>query len=138
MVRTKIDPAALFVAWQSGAGELPDGTPFVIQEGERRRGSDPVVQHLGPAVFVPDGTPSGERPTAWDRAIATSEAEAAELPPPPPPRIDPSTPLSALYVATDKVINSRAGFWEAGLIVAEDDPPRQAVPEVFKPLLEVL
>lgn len=63
--KTKLDPDAIYVAWQGFATTI-DGTPVIIREGARLRGTEPAVKHL-PQFFVKDG----ER-------ILNAEAMAAE------------------------------------------------------------
>lgn len=134
--KMKFAPDEVVEAWQGGVVALDDGSEVTIQAGERRRGGDPVVKRVGDAMFARDGEPAPD--TVFGPSIRAAEAAAKEEPPPPPPRIDGSTPLSALFIAKDKVLQSRAGSWESGLIVHENDPRRRGVPEAFKPLLEVL
>jgi hypothetical protein len=67
------DENAIYVAWQAASADI-DGVPHSVVSGERRRGSDPLVQ-AHPWLFVPDGTPAAERPNAFSQVVARTEAE---------------------------------------------------------------
>jgi hypothetical protein len=70
-----IDPDALYTAWQAGSADI-DGITYSVTSGERRRGSDPLVQHHS-WLFVEDGVPAVERPNAFHHVVARHEAEQA-------------------------------------------------------------
>lgn len=133
MVRTKLDPGTMYEAWQGAVG-LIDGVEVTVQAGERRRGSDPVVQHLGPAVFVADGEP--RRPTVFDAGIAVDEAQAVAAPAPPAPKVDPKTPLGELWYCHTEVLSSPVGPCRVGTIVRTGDPLLST--GTFQPLIERL
>jgi hypothetical protein len=58
--KPKTDPAAVYVAVDSFAGEVPKlGHPVVIQRGQKLRGSSPVVEAHS-CYFVPDGSDARE------------------------------------------------------------------------------
>jgi hypothetical protein len=78
--KTRIDPDAMYQAWQGAVAEI-DGVEVTVKAGERRRGSDPIVQRLGLGVFGIDGEPAPG--SVFDRAIAADEAAAVKAPPPP-------------------------------------------------------
>ena len=78
--KMKIGPDDIVIAWQGAAVDI-GGVGYTIARGDRRRGSDPMVQALGRGVFVEDGVPESEWPTVFDGVVATSEAEAAAMPP---------------------------------------------------------
>jgi len=68
----KPDPSSIYVAWQSAAvGALPDAP--VVQQGTRLRGDSEVVQ-AAPWLFVLDGTPESEWPTAHRHVAERMEA----------------------------------------------------------------
>ncbi len=137
MRKFRPDPNAIYVTTQSVAIDV-DGVPYVFKHGERLRGSHPAVARLGLGAVVPDGTPESEWPSEIDAAIATLDAElAAEIkatPPPGAPRIDPSTPISALMICVTEIIDSSAGGCNTGRIVLRTDPLVAAASSCFLPL----
>ena len=139
-VRTKmrIDPAALYVAWQGASGEI-DGVPYWVGRGDRLRGDHPFVRLMGSEVFVEAETPQNLWPSVFDAAIAIGEAiAAAAVRPEVPSRIDPATPLRDLMIATDGIIDSAAGPCAKGRIVHRDDPVVQVAGQFFRPLVDTL
>ena len=49
--------------------------------------------------------------------------------------VDPSTPISRLWICTRAIIQSRAGRCAVGVIVRDDDPRVALAPECFAPLI---
>jgi hypothetical protein len=81
----KLDPSVTYVAWQSFAVDLPDGTSPVVKQGSRLRGDNPCVV-AAPHNFVPDGASREEVTEAAQAFAATNPLPAPEssFPPPPP------------------------------------------------------
>jgi hypothetical protein len=77
----KPDANSIYVAWTSGTAEI-DGVPHTVVSGERRRGSDVLVQAHS-WMFVVDGTPADEMPSHWDQLVERHQAEH-----PPGPSVD--------------------------------------------------
>jgi hypothetical protein len=64
-----IDPDGIYTAWQAGSADI-DGLQYTVTTGERRRGSDPMVQ-AHPWLVVVDGTPEAERPASLGADVVT-------------------------------------------------------------------
>lgn len=78
----KPDPDAVYIAWQAFATNV-GGVDVSVHQGQRLRGSTPVVQACA-SMFVEDGALPDERPSTWQvveeqDAVAAEAAEAAAL-----------------------------------------------------------
>jgi hypothetical protein len=62
--------AELYVAFQAGCTELPDGGDFTWHRGDRLRADHPAVKRLGRSAFVPEGTPRDEIPNLFEDGLS--------------------------------------------------------------------
>jgi hypothetical protein len=71
--KDEIDPGAIYTAWQGGSCDV-DGILYTVTAGERRRGSDPMVQAQA-WLFVEDG--AVDVPSFATTLVERSDAERA-------------------------------------------------------------
>ena len=60
----------LYVAYQAGCMELPNGGDFSWVKGDRLRADHPAVKRLGEAAFVVEGTPRDEIPNLFEDVVS--------------------------------------------------------------------
>jgi hypothetical protein len=77
----KVDPEAMYVAWDAAYIEGHNGAGYVVQMGKRLRGSNRAVQKC-PWLFLPDGTPDDEIANHRAREYVKEEAAARASAPP--------------------------------------------------------
>jgi len=100
----------IVVACQAGSAEV-DGMSYSVAAGERRRGSDPLVQAHG-YLFAPDGTPAHERPNLFHAVVARADAERVPV----EFELTLSGPLPTPLEREDVVQLTRAVCVRAGLV----------------------
>jgi hypothetical protein len=125
-VVTKVDPAKIYISWQTFASEGFDG---VIRRGDRLRGTHPAVKRW-PQFFVEDGTPEGEWPGLLDgteEQLAPMYAErAAEQ-----ERKYPTIPESEVVICIEGFGVLGSAFVEVGARRRRTDPIVKKYPQFF-------
>jgi hypothetical protein len=132
----KPDQDAVFVAWQSGAAEI-DGVAYSVVEGERRRGSDALVQ-AHPWLFIEDGATEGETLNAFTQLVDSHDAEQAAVehevqlagPLPVPLAIEDVIRLSrSVAVRAGYVENQKLATYDAGTMFAAASEVASLLPD---------
>lgn len=79
--KMKESDSELYVAYQAGVVELPNGGgTYNWNEGDRLRADHPVVKHMGSSAFFPDGTPANEMPNMFEGLQAPQFERTAQDP----------------------------------------------------------